>query len=445
MTEPLPDERRKAVPLPPRVMAEVGSCSRTGPPRRSVFALCVRKCFEAGSFLIQGLLRSCRKAEPWMFLMGAAVCIILTFLLRIVSSSFATRPEVTITQTIDTASDTPADAAGQRVLPPIEAPEERPRAQPSKREVQRERQTRFRLLPAEELEALNARPRVTEGGPVVAVSERPNRQPRQDSLPDAQFALGAQNPNRGGPGEERQDFAQDPVTGAWFSKSNIWEVRDKYWLPIDGNEITRGRFNLGTIGVKPLIEMQWWFPRSVEVPEKHYKGKIAKLRFLAVLAPAQIKLAENHVRIVHTLGCTADGFALVEAEAIFFSPAWNLVSTAVEEKPEWFADDEMSLKKGGTGHLPVKGHDIDLVRKALLREEPGARIREVKWWPPRLNRADHHRLSKLRYEVSRNGVVRIEEIVFDHIDSKVSYAHLADGLFPEFDRRTTKLEPAVTR
>jgi hypothetical protein len=24
----------------------------------------------------------------------------------------------------------------------------------------------------------------------------------------------------------------------------------------------------------------------------------------------------------------------------------------------------------------------------------------------------------------------------------VSYAHLADGLFPEYDRRTTKLEPA---
>jgi len=114
----------------------------------------------------------------------------------------------------------------------------------------------------------------------------------------------------------------------------------------------------------------------------------------------------------------------------------------LKEKPEWFADDEVSLKKGGTGHLPVKGHDIDLVRKALLREEAVARIREVKWWPPRLNRPDHHRLSKLRYEVSRNGVVRIEEIVFDHIDSKVSYAHLADGLFPEYDRRTTKLEPA---
>jgi hypothetical protein len=222
-------------------------------------------------------------------------------------------------------------------------------------------------------------------------------------------------------------------------------VRDKYWLPIDGNEITRGRFNLWAIGVKPLIEMQWWFPRSVEVPEKHFKGKLAKLRFLAVLAPAQIKQAEDHVRIVHTLGCTADGFALVDAEALFFSPSWNLVSTAVKEKPQWFPDGELSVKKGGTGHLPVKGHDIDLVRKALLREEAGARIREVKWWPPRLNRADHHRLSKLRYEVSRNGVVRIDEIVFDHIDSKVSYSHLADGLFPEYDRRTSKLEPAVTR
>lgn len=87
-------------------------------------------------------------------------------------------------------------------------------------------------------------------------------------------------------------------------------------------------------------------------------------------------------------------------------------------------------------------HDIDLVRKALLREEASARIREVKWWPPRLNRPDHHRLNKLRYEVIRNDVVRIEEIVFDHIDAKVSYAHLADGLFPEYDRRTTKLEPA---
>jgi hypothetical protein len=33
----------------------------------------------------------------------------------------------------------------------------------------------------------------------------------------------------------------------------------------------------------------------------------------------------------------------------------------------------------------------------------------------------------LRYEVIRNDVVRIEEIVFDHIDAKVSYAHLADA------------------
>jgi hypothetical protein len=386
-----------------------------------------------------------------MFLTGAGLCIMLTLLLRIVASAPGTRPALNVAQ----AADVPADTADQPVPPPIQEPAQRPQAVGSKPETPPERQNRFKLLPMEELEALNAQPRPMERGRAIAMSEGAKERPPHDPVPGAQFALGAQNPIRGGqnplaggqnqPGEERQDFAQDPVTGAWFTKSNIWEVRDKYWLPIDGNEITRGRFSLWAIGVKPLIEMQWWFPRSVEVPEKHFKGKLAKLRFLAVLTPAQIKLAEDHVRIVHTLGCTTDGFALVEAEAIFFSPAWNLVSTAVEEKPEWFADDEMSLKKGGTGHLPMKGHEIDLVRKALRREEAGARIREVKWWPPRLNRADHHRLSKLRYEVSRNGVVRIDEIVFDHNDSNVSHSRLADGLFPEYDRHTTKLEPAVTR
>ncbi len=148
---------------------------------------------------------------------------------------------------------------------------------------------------------------------------------------------------------------------------------------------------------------------------------------------------------VRTLGCTADGFALVDAEALFFSPGWNLVSTSVKEKPQWFPDREMSVKKGGTGQLPVKGHDIESVRKVLRQAEAGARIREVKWWPPRSNRADHHRLSKLRYEVTRNGVVRIDEIVFDYNDSRASYSHFADSLFPEYDRHTVRLEQAVTR
>jgi len=382
-----------------------------------------------------------------MFLAAAGLCIMLTLLLRIVATARETRPALNVAQ----AADVPANTADQPVLPPIQAPVQRPQARLLKPNAPPERQNRFKLLPVEELEALNTQPRTIERGPVIAMSEVAKERPQPSPFPGAQFALGAQNgqnPLPGGqnqPEEERQDFAQDPVTAAWFTKSNIWEVRDKYWLPIDGIEINKARFGLWAIGVKPLIEMQWWFPRAVEVPEKRYKGKIAKLRFLAVVAPAQIKQTEDHVRIVRTLGCTADGCALVDAEALFFSPGWNLVSTAVKEKPQWFPDDEMSLKKGGTGHLPVKGHDIDLVRKALLREEAGARIREVKWWPPRLNRADHHRLSKLRYEVSRNGVVRIDEIVFDHNDLKVSYSRSADGLFPEYDRRTSKLEPAVTR
>jgi hypothetical protein len=388
-----------------------------------------------------------------MFLAGAGLCIMLTLLLRIVASAPETHSALNVADAANVpAADVPADTADQLAPAPIQEPVQRPRALGSKPNVPPERQNRFKLLPADELEALNAQPRATERGPAVALAEGAKERPRQDPIlggqnrngvPGAQFALGAQNPLPAGqhqPGGERQDFAQDPVTGAWFSKSNIWEVRDKYWLPIEGNEINRARFGLWAIGVRPVIELQWWFPRAVEVPEKHFKGKIAKLRFLAVLAPAQIKQAEDHVRVVQTRGCTADGFALVEAEALFFSPSWNLVSTNVKEK-QWFPDGEMSVKKAGTGQLPVKGRDIESVRKALHQEEAGARIREVKWWPPRVNRADHHRLSKLRYEVSRNGIVRIDEIVFDHNDSKASYSPFADSLFPEYDRRTSKLEP----
>jgi hypothetical protein len=386
-----------------------------------------------------------------MFLAGAGLCIMLTLLLRIVASAPGTDPALRVAQT----ADVPADTADQPVPPPIQEPVQPPQALGSRPEAQPERQNRFKLLPVEELEALNAQPRAIERGPAIAMSEGANERAQQEPVPGAQFALGAQNPIRGGQnplpaglnqsGEERQDFAQDPVTGAWFTKSNIWEVRDKYWLPVDGNEINKARFGLWAIGVKPLIEMEWWVPRSIDVPEKRFKGKIAKLRFLAVLTPAQIKQAEDHVRIVRTLGCTADGFALVDAEALFFSPGWNLVSTSVKEKPQWFPDREMSVKKGGTGQLPVKGHDIESVRKVLRQAEAGARIREVKWWPPRSNRADHHRLSKLRYEVTRNGVVRIDEIVFDYNDSRASYSHFADSLFPEYDRHTVRLEQAVTR
>ncbi len=201
--------------------------------------------------------------------------------------------------------------------------------------------------------------------------------------------LGAQHPGRAAanPIENGQDdFSQDPLTGVWFTPSGRWQIRgqESYRLPIEGKEVTRTRFNLRASGITQIIELQWWNPRDVH--EKHWTGKVAKLHFLAVVRDAQLQQAAEHVRIVQTRASNPDGALLVEVDALFYSPGWNLVANSIEEKPAWFHGNEFSIKRGDGGRLPVEGREIEVVRKALAAEEDQARIREVKWWPPRQSR-----------------------------------------------------------
>jgi hypothetical protein len=99
--EPASNKPCKAVSLPPRAMTSAGSSSPTRPQRQNVIAYCVRKCFEAGRFLSRGLRASSPRAEPWMFLAGAGLCIMLTLLLRIVASAPETRSALNIAEAAD--------------------------------------------------------------------------------------------------------------------------------------------------------------------------------------------------------------------------------------------------------------------------------------------------------------------------------------------------------
>jgi hypothetical protein len=148
------------------------------------------------------------------------------------------------------------------------------------------------------------------------------------------------------------------------------------------------------------------------------------------------------VRVVQTRASNPDGALLVEIDALFYSPGWNLVANSIEEKPAWFHGNEFSIKRGDGGRLPVEGREIEVVRKALAAEEDQAGIREVKWWPPRASRENGHRVSKLRYELCRGGDVQVDEIVYDYSERKISYAPRSINLFPEFERRATKLDQA---
>jgi len=395
--------------------------------------------------LQRGLRALPRRARAWVFLVGAAFCIMLTFLVKISMTSWEARGAASAT----TVSDAAAENAVQLENDPAAATDQQPRPQqPAPVKAPPEPKKALRTISADELAALNG------AAPLAPV--RPNASaPREDLvLGGSDVAAGSENRAPGTPnppdgvkpdGQNADDAKQvqwnrDPATGAWFNLNNIWEVREQYSLPLDGHEINGARFALRGIGVTPQIELEWWSSRTVEVPEKHFRGKITKLRFLAIVSPAQAHQVEGHVRIVRTRGDTAEGTALVEAEAIFYSPAWNLVSTEVKEKPSWFPDSEPSVKRGEAGQLPVKGREIELVRQALRDDGVSGRIRETKWWPPRLNRANGRRMSKLRYEVIQGPAVRIEELVFDYTELKATYGQLPQNLFPEFDRRAARLD-----
>jgi hypothetical protein len=369
-----------------------------------------------------------------MFLVAACLCIVFTLLVKIGLSSLDTRPQANMAHADDGKAQSAALDKSQAVakLGPFKKP------LLGKSSVVPPDRQKPRTLAAEEVAALSA-----SKPPVLAPPHQP---PGHDRL------VGRQNPRFGRNPELREveKYTQDPATGAWFTKNNLWQVREKYRLPIDSEEMRVARLSATVRGLEPLIEMQWWYPRAVNFPEKHRKGKVARLRFLALATPAQIQRAEDHVRVVNTRGWTADGRVLVEAEATIYSTRlgqrgrgfdiWNLAGTNVKENPSWFRDGERSIKKGSAGKLPAWGREIELVRKAVQNEEEDAQIREVKWWAPRLNRFVHHRMSKLRYEVNRDGIIRLEEIVFDYNRQKATLAQVPTNLFPEYDRHTLRLE-----
>ena len=204
--------------------------------------------------------------------------------------------------------------------------------------------------------------------------------------------------------------------------------------------MTRAGSNLRASGITQIIELQWWNPRDVH--EKHWTGKVAKLHFLAVVRDAQLHQAAEHVRIVQTRASNPDGALLVEVDALFYSPGWNLVANSIEEKPAWFHGNEFSIKRGDGGRLPVEGREIEVVRKARRRRGPGPHPRGQVVAAGASRDNNGHRVSRLRYELIRGGDVQVDEIVYDHNERKISYAPRPVNLFPEFERRAIKLDQA---
>jgi hypothetical protein len=415
--EPLPAWRRPEVGLPGRrktrpryrFRARRRACSNG-------FTARLRRCRSACS-LTREDLREWRR-RPGSFFVAALVCILLTILVKSIASTLDADGSGEVVQ----ANDAPAANAGaekpRTIVEPITWA---PAAQPQRRKP----------LTLEEIAALNAektQPRIAAQQPLLPINEEP------DPL------LELRNQGRNLNQAARAVFA-DPLPGAWINKRNVWELRASYHLPVDGPEINNVRRKLGKVGNLPIIEQQWWYPRTVELPERHWKGKVAKLRFVTALQPAQFHRLAGQLRVVRLHGLTSQHALVMEAEAFFLSPSALSVAIAIKTKPEWFPERDRSILRGDAGQLPVNGPEIDAVRKTLRRQLPGA-IREVKWWPPRLNQQLGHQVSKLRYEVNRNGDVKAEEIVFDYSEKQATPARQPVDLFPERDRRILKLEQA---
>jgi hypothetical protein len=476
--------------------------------------LLLERFAKACTFTRQDLRELRRKIKPWMLLSGAFVCVVLTALVKIGLSAREGRTSAVARaealQPPDAESPKLGPLAAVEVVNPA-APNSLAKSQP-KPEPKKDRRT----LPVEELQALKTgkelavdpkEQQVRLPDPLMGLADPagapvpPNAAAAgANAAPPVRDPLGAQNGARarrnrvnvrkGGPNAkdplvagravakrqlpanvrvrgpfaaERpvfgqppdnnlQGFTRDPDTGAFFSADKQWRVPNRYYLPIDTPDIARARMVLAAID--PAIELQWWFPRRVEIRSEHYKGRIAKLRFLAPVLKDQVQKLDQ-VRVVGSRGENEGGWLLLEVEAFFYLhdiggphkhrigfEDWRLIPASVDVNPDWFRDDKLTIKRGEVGPLPVKGPDIDAVRKAIGRVEEEGEIREVKWWPPRVNPDDNHRMSKLRYEVLRDGDVRLAEIEFDYKVDGVGYPRLAINLFPEDDRHAVSIEPA---
>jgi hypothetical protein len=380
------------------------------------FTAWLRRCRSACS-LTRDDLREWRR-RPGSFFVAALLCILLTILVKSIGSALETDRSGKVVQANDAVAANVAVEKPRTIVEPIRCA---PAPQPEGKKP----------LTLEEIAALNAekpQPRLASQQPLLQINDEP------DPL------LELRNQGRNLNQRARAPFA-DPLPGAWVNERNVWELRASYHLPVDGPEINNVRRKLGKAGNLPIIEQQWWYPRTVELPERHWKGKVAKLRFVTALQPAQFHRLAGQLRVVRLHGLTSQHAMVLEAEAFFLSPSALSVAIAIKAKPGWFPEGDHSILRGDAGQLPVNGPEIGEVRQALRRQLPGA-IREVKWWPPRLNQQLGHQVSKLRYEVNRNGDVKAEEIVFDYSQKQATPARQPVDLFPERDRRILKLEQA---
>ncbi len=398
------------------------------PARPKMFASRVRSCAKACCPTKQDFQAWARR--PALFLVAALLCILITFLVRLPGDARETSGDAEVVQADAPGKDAPGkDAAAEKAAPakPVTIVEvvKQPAGPAPRNPLPR-------AIPLEEIAALNAAKQKLQVPP-DPLAQQENAQP--DPLPA--FGNAWINRNRA----DLATFKPDPVTGAWVNELNQWQLRSSYRLPIDGPEINKVRRKLGKIGDVPYIEQQWWYPQTVEIPEKHWKGKVAKLRFLIAIQATEFAGLGGYLRIVRMLGFTPGGATVMEVDAFFMSPANLTIATAVGARPKLFKAGDRSISRGGGGQLPVKGPEIEAVRKALNERSPSVTIREVKWWPPRRNEETGHETSKLRYEINRNGEVKTEEIVFDYTQKSVTQVRPVN-LFPDRDRRTLKFKQA---
>jgi hypothetical protein len=419
--------------------------------------------------------------KPGMFLLAALLCVLLTFLVKITRDATEARPAAGVAQAaaeevdaVPAAQAEPINAA-DATRPPDPAPKAAPRKPP-----QEEPKNVPRTVPLAELEALTdvekkrarvpADPPQPESSPDPPIAVPPVRM--KPVLPAGPLAIRGNihkslaRALNGWPIQDgltdfnEAEFTRDAQTGILFSKDHRWHVTKRYRLPIDDRAIDRARVLL--MRTMPVIELQWWFPRVIEIPEEHFKGKVAKLRFLAALNDVDSQIAEGSVHVLRTRGTNPGGISVVEADALFYLPhlpaplipharirvprigsfpeMWAFVPASVTEKPTWFLDGKNSIARGDVGRLPVAGGEIEALRKAVRESEENGRIREVKFWPSRVEATTRHRLSKLRYEVVTDRDISLEEAVFDHKKGALAYIPLADDVFPEEDKHATSLD-----
>src|ERR1700728_2573461 len=107
-------QRPRAVRLPPRATPGV----RPSPPPRwlvNPFGLCRKGLRRVGTFAGARLRSFAENPQPWVFIIGACVCVMLTFAVRLVENANEARPQITVApadagETAETHDDIPREA-----------------------------------------------------------------------------------------------------------------------------------------------------------------------------------------------------------------------------------------------------------------------------------------------------------------------------------------------